>query len=121
MKAEFVRQDAPDQVVGMAIWAPGRPVIESGHDDVRTSLGRIFRPVPVVVDDPSLRSFGTSGPVLLQPGSVRWFRAAAESRAGAEGLSVRFVAPADAAMGWDPAGAYRTFWATDAMRQGSAG
>jgi hypothetical protein len=63
----------------------------------------------VVVDDPSLRSVGTSGPVVLQPGSLRWFQAAARIRGQQQGLAVRFVAEEQGAMGWDPAGAYRTF------------
>jgi hypothetical protein len=117
VKAEFTRPDASDHVVGRAIWKPGIPVIESDDDEVRAALGRMFRPVPVVIDDASLRSFGTSGPVVLQPGSLRWFRAAAETRAAAEDLAVRFVGTTETAMGWDPAGAYRTFAASDARRQ----
>jgi hypothetical protein len=73
------------------------------------ALERIFRHIPVVLDDPSLRTVGTSGPVLLQPGSLRWFQAAARIRGWKEGLVVRFVPEDPGAMGWDPAGAYRTF------------
>ena len=39
-------------------------------------LDTLLRPTPVVVDDPSLRPPGTSGDVLLEPGSSAWFRAA---------------------------------------------
>jgi hypothetical protein len=47
--------------------------------------------------------------VVLEPGSVRWFLAAARNRAPAEGLGVRFAAEPNTRMGWDPAGAYRPF------------
>jgi hypothetical protein len=107
--AEFYRDEEPDQVVGRASWE-GRGVELSAEDeDVRASLARIFRPTPAVVDDPSLRSYGTSGPVQLAPGGLSWFRAAAQARAGDEGLRVRLVPEARGAMGWDPAGTYRTF------------
>jgi hypothetical protein len=109
MLAEFYRPDAPEHVVGQAVW-DGRGVhVETEDDAIRTSLGRIFRPVPVVVDDASLRSFGTSGPVQLAPGSLLWFRAAAEERAPGEGLRPRLVPQPQEAMGWEPAGVYRTF------------
>jgi hypothetical protein len=45
--------------------------------------------------------------VVLPPGSLRWFQAAARVRGQTEGLSVRFVDQEQGAMGWDPAGAYR--------------
>jgi hypothetical protein len=109
MLAEFYKPDAAEQVVGRAIW-DGRGVhVEADDEAVRTSIERVFRPVPVVVDDPSLRSLGTSGPVQLAPGSLVWFRAAAEARGPVEGLRARLVPQSDAAMGWEPAGAYRTF------------
>jgi hypothetical protein len=60
------------------------------------------------VDDASLRSLGTHGESLLQPGSLEWFRAALLSRALALGLGVRFVAQ-EVRGGWDPAANYRTF------------
>jgi hypothetical protein len=107
--AEFYRQDAPNDVVGRATWDGSGVNFEAGDDDVRSSLARIFRPVPVVIDDPSLRAYGTSGPVQLHPGGLSWFRAAAEVRAKDEGLRARLVARPIPAMGWDPAGAYRTF------------
>ena len=69
----------------------------------------MFRPAPVAVDDPSLRTSGTSGPVLVPPGSLSWFRAAAQVRAGEEGLASRLVPTARGAPGWDPAGSYRSF------------
>jgi hypothetical protein len=109
MQAEFYREEAPDQVVGMATWGGSGVVMEAEDDRVRDSLARIFRPIPVLIDDPSLRSFGTAGPVQLAPGSLPWFRAAAEARATDEGLRVRLVPDPRGAMGWEPAGAYRTF------------
>jgi hypothetical protein len=109
MQAEFYKQDAPEGVLGRAVWDGSGVRIDAEDESVRASLARIFRPVPVVVEDPSLRSYGTSGPVVLQPGGLLWFRAAAEGRAASEGLRVRLVPLSQAAMGWDPAGAYRTF------------
>jgi hypothetical protein len=109
MQAEFYRKEAPDQVVGMATWGGSAVVVEAEDDSVRESLAHIFRPVPVLIDDPSLRSFGAAGPVQLAPGSLSWFRAAAEARAKDEGLRVRLVPLPGGAMGWEPAGAYRTF------------
>jgi hypothetical protein len=109
MLAQFYKEDAPEEVLGRAVWDGTGVRVEAEDDRVRTSLARIFRPVPVVVDDPSIRFYGTSGPVQLTPGQLLWFRAAAEARTKDEGLRVRFVPRSEAAMGWDPAGAYRTF------------
>ena len=109
MLAEFYKEKAPDDVLGRATWDASGARIDAEDESVRSSLARIFRPISVVVDDPSLRSYGTSGPVQLTPGSLQWFRAAAESRSAAEGLRVRLLPNADRALGWEPAGAYRTF------------
>ena len=110
MRAEFFRAAAPDQVVAAATWDGHAAIADPAGD---TEAGRIirlvFRPAPVVVDDPSLRSAGTAGPVALEPGDARWFMAAARTRAEAEGLSVRLVSDDWDRMGWDPAGAYRPF------------
>jgi hypothetical protein len=110
MRAEFFHADAPDHVVAAASW-DGRAAVgdAAGDADAERLIARIFRPAPVVVDDPSLRSAGTSGPVALEPGDLRWFMAAARTRGAAEGLSVRFVSDEWGRMGWDPAGAYRPF------------
>jgi hypothetical protein len=81
----------------------------SGDGEGEAKVRRIFRPTPVVVDDPAFRSRGTSGPVVLHPGTLLWFRAAAQARSEAEGLKVRFVPQGQDVMGWDPAGAYRAF------------
>jgi hypothetical protein len=63
----------------------------------------------VLVDDPALRSFGTNGPELVAPGSLRWFLACTKARVPAEKLAFQLVAGEGHRMGWDPAGAYRTF------------
>jgi hypothetical protein len=109
LQALFYRPDAPDIVVGSAVWSGGKIDVEAQDQDIRQAVGRIVRGTPVVIDDPSMRSYGAAGPVVLAPGSLKWFRAAAGSRSGAEGLGVRFVPLSEGAMGWDPAGAYRTF------------
>lgn len=108
MRAEFYTEEEPKKVLGAAQWdRGGADVMADG--DAQTKIRAVFRPTPVVVDDPSYRSSGTSGPVVLQPGTLLWFRAAAEVRGKAEGLKVRFVPEGQDVMGWDPAGAYRPF------------
>ena len=101
MRAEFVRFDAPDQVIGAAVWDGRRVQLDSEDQEVRAALGRIFRASSVAVDDPSLRPAGTTGETVVAPGDVEWFRVAARVRGPREGLSVRFVS--DRPGGWDPA------------------
>jgi hypothetical protein len=110
MRAEFFHADDPDHVVATALW-DGRSVSMdgAGDPDATSPVERIFRPTPVVVDDPSMRPVGSSGPVVLEPGDLRWFMAAARTRGAAEGLGVRLVVDQLQGMGWDPAGAYRPF------------
>lgn len=108
MRAEFHLLGAPD-VVGWASWTGNGIEIGGSDQQATAAIRRIFRATPAVVDDPSLRPAGSSGPVILPPASLHWFRAVAEARAGAEGLAVRFVPDRSGVMGWDPAGAYRTF------------
>jgi hypothetical protein len=115
MKAVFVRADDPETSVGSAAWSKDGARVEADNDEIREKLERVFHESPIVIDDPSLRSFGTGGPVVLQPGTLRWFRAAARERGAGEGLGVRFVA--DEPVGWDPAGAYRPFTAVDDDRR----
>lgn len=105
MRADFLRPDDPESVVGSADWDGVRVHLRVEDPDVRSSLDRIFRISPVVVDDPSRRAVGTSGLVTVEPGDLDWFLAAAQVRGEREGLGVRFVP--DARGGWDPAGAYR--------------
>lgn len=108
MKIEFHRAEEPDVVVATATWDGSRASIESGDDEVAARLWHVFRPTPVVVDDPSYRSQGTSGEVVVQPGSMEWFRTAAQVRASETGLVARVV-PGVTKGGFDPAAGYRTF------------
>ncbi len=108
LRIEFHPPDAPDEVVGAATWDGRRVEVEADDPGVRSAIARIFRPVPVVVDDPSLRGMGTAGEVVLPPGSVEWFERAAFARAPEAGLVARVVRPGVEG-GWDPAANYRRF------------
>jgi hypothetical protein len=84
-------------------------VVDADDPKLRASIERAFRPVPVVVDDPSLRYPGTSGESVLHPGDLEWFRAVAHVRVTAEtGLIARSV-PGVTVGGYDPAANYRRF------------
>ena len=107
MRAELYRADAPDTPVAAAWWDGSAGHVEALGDRIEGVEG-MLRPIPVAVDDASLRRQGSHGPSLLQPGSLEWFRAALLARAPALGLSVRFV-PGVVEGGWDPAAQYRTF------------
>jgi hypothetical protein len=110
MQAEFYATDDEEKrAVASASW-DGRDVTVTADDSgVRDTLTRAFRKTPIAVDEPALRRRGTSGPVVIQPGSLEWFRAVAETRATAEsGLGTRFVATR-VVSGWDPAADYRRF------------
>jgi hypothetical protein len=115
LRADFYDPKDPGNVVASVRWTGSGVDVVAASDQLKEALGRIFRPTPVTVDDPSLRTFGTAGPVVLQPGSVRWFQTAARSRAPAEGLGVRFVVEEQVPVAWEPAGAYRTF--TDVLER----
>jgi hypothetical protein len=107
VRAELHRLDAPDVVVAVARW-DGKQARLDVKDPSVSGLDRIFRPTPIAIDDPSLRHPGTSGPVVLQPGDLEWFRATLLTRAPELGLSVRFVSDAVVG-GFDPASQYRSF------------
>ncbi len=110
MNVEYYQpEDEQKLTVGTALW-DGREVTVTSEDaTVRESLAHAFRRTPVVVDDPSLRRLGTSGPSTLQPGDLEWFRAVARYRATTEtGLDARFV-PGPIVGGFDPAANYRRF------------
>jgi hypothetical protein len=121
MKVEFYRpapqspvdqpdaEAAPPTLVGIATWVDGAPVVECEDDELRSVLERAFRRTPVVTDDASYRRFGTHGEVMIPPGDLEWFRAAAFVRAPAEaGVDARLV-PGVTEGGYDPAAGYRTF------------
>ena len=107
MRAELYRPEEPDTVVAVVTWDGSSARIEPAGDPP-AGLDAIVRPVPIVVDDPSLRGPGTRGETLLEPGTLEWFRSALLERAPALGLSVRFVSTVREG-GWDPAAQYRTF------------
>jgi len=107
VRAELRRPDAPDAIVAVATW-DGKQARLDLKDPSVSGLDRIFRPTPIAIDDPSLRHAGTSGPVVLQPGDLEWFRAALLTRALELGLRVRFVSEAVDG-GFDPASQYRSF------------
>ncbi len=107
IRADLYRPDDPETVVAFATWSGDAAHLKT-TEAAPEGVERLFRPRPVVVDDASLRSLGAHGEVMLEPGSLEWFRAALLSRAEALGLAVRFVAD-EIDNGWDPAANYRTF------------
>ena len=109
MKAEFHLPDAPDDVLVTATWLEGKVVVTSDDETRRARVEKAYRRTPVVVDDPAYRRFGTKGEVVIQPGSLEWFRAVMQSRAQSEtGLVARLV-PEIREGGFDPASGYRSF------------
>jgi hypothetical protein len=109
MKVEFHRPDEPDDVVATARWSDGAPVVDADDDAIRDALTHAFRRTPAMVDDASYRRQGTHGEVVIQPGSLEWFRAVVQARVpGETGLVGRFV-PGVREGGFDPAAGYRTF------------
>jgi hypothetical protein len=107
VRAELFRPDDPNAVVAVATWSNERTKLEVLDPSVE-GLDGVLKPTAVVVDRPSLRGPGTSGEVLLEPGSLDWFREALGTRAERLGLRVRFVA-SEIVGGWDPAANDRTF------------
>jgi hypothetical protein len=108
MRVDLHRPASPDDVVGHAVWNGAVVRFEAEEDDVREALSRIFRATPVATDDPSYRPQGAHGEVVIQPGSLAWFRAAAFVRAPEFDLAARAV-PGVREGGWDPAAQYETF------------
>lgn len=109
MRVELHRADARDTIVAAATWDGRSVAVDADDDAIRRGLVHAYRPTPVVVDDASFRRLGTSGEVLIQPGSLEWFRAATLVRASREtGLVARFV-PGVTEGGFDPAAQYRSF------------
>jgi hypothetical protein len=121
MRVEFYRSAPADAepdaiaaaaqvVVATAEWRHGAAHVTCQDPELQVTLTNAFRPTAVVVEnDSSYRSLGTDGPVVLQPGDLEWFRAAAQVRALKEaGVAARFV-PGVRAGGYDPAAGYREF------------
>jgi hypothetical protein len=110
MLAEFYDpEDEQRLAVATAAWDGAQVTITTDDDARRDALAHAFRRSPVVVDDPAYRQIGTSGAVVLPPGDLEWFRAAARMRVPPEtGLGVRFVATRVIG-GYDPAANYRPF------------
>ena len=112
MKVEFHPPDDPDTVLATAVWSGGRVQIETDDEALAAKLADAYRPTPVVTDDASYRQLGTHGEVVLEPGSLEWFRAASQVRAPVvTGLSARLV-PGITEGGYDPAAGYRRFEST---------
>lgn len=117
MKVEFLRpapgtaegSEATPTLVATAAWVDGRPVISCDDDEVRKALERAFRSTPVVTGDASYRRQGTHGDVMVQPGSLEWFRAVAFDRAPAEADVEARLVPGITEGGFDPAAGYRRF------------
>ena len=112
MRAEFTRPGDGTDVVTTARWDGRRVHIDAEDADVRRALERVFRPTPVLVNDPAFRSLGARGESVMQPGSLEWFETAAFARAPEEGFAVRLVPEVAGQGGWDPAASYRTFRST---------
>jgi hypothetical protein len=110
VNVEYYRPDDEQKLtIATATWDGKEVTVTSDDAALRTSLAHAFRRSPVVVDDPSLRRLGTSGPSTLQPGDLEWFRAVARYRATDEtSLEARFV-PGTIVGGYDPAANYRRF------------
>ena len=110
MDVEFYApEDEEKQAVATVTWDGREAAVTAGDAVARDKLVHAFRKTPIAVDDASLRRLGTSGPSVIQPGSLEWFRAVAETRATQEtGLAARVVAT-EILSGWDPAANYRPF------------
>lgn len=109
MKVEFY--DAADEErtkLASVAWIDGVVVVSSDDDELASKLRRSFRRTPVVTDDAAFRRLGTHGEVVLQPGDLEWFRAAAQVRATEETGLAATVVP-EIVGGYDPAANYRTF------------
>ena len=99
----------PPPAVANVTWLNGRAVVEADDAELKGSIEHAYRSTPLVVDDASLRSAGTRGELILQPGDLEWCRAVALVRVPKEtGLVPRFV-PGVKVGGFDPAANYRRF------------
>jgi hypothetical protein len=109
VRVRFAKPDAPERIVAEASWDGSQVRFDAEGQDVQDTLQRIFRPTPIVLEDPSLRPAGTSGPVELEPGSFQWFLGASRVRGEVAGFKAVFVPDGTGEPGWDPAGGYRPF------------
>lgn len=108
MRAELHPVDDPERIVAVATWDGRAAHMEILAPSFADPLSTLLRPTPVVIDDGTLRRLGTHGEVLIEPGTLEWFRAAVAQRVAEVGLVARFV-PGVSEGGWDPAAQYRTF------------
>lgn len=110
MRVEFHRPDDEERTsLASASWSEGAVTIASQDEDLRDRLAHAFRRTPVVIEDGADRRLGTSGPDVLQPGDLEWFRAAAFERAPAESGLVARLVTTEVRGGFDPAANYRAF------------
>lgn len=110
MNVEFYQpEDEQKATVATASWDGAGVTVAAADEAIRDALAHAFRRSSVSVDDQSLRRLGTSGPTVVQPGSLEWFRTVANVRATAEsGLAARLI-PGVEVGGFDPAAGYRRF------------
>lgn len=110
MRVGFVRPDDEEKaILATASWDGRDVTVESDDEQLRAEIVRAFRRTPVAVDDAAYRRLGTYGSVVVQPGDLEWFRAAAQVRVTAEtGLTAR-LEPGVVDGGFDPAAGYRPF------------
>ena len=110
MKAVFYRDDDEEHTtVAEVAWSDGTIDVRSDDDELAAALAHAFRRTPVVTDDASFRRLGTHGDVVLQPGDLEWFRAAALARATVETGLAATIVPGIERGGYDPAADYRPF------------
>lgn len=92
-----------------ASWVAGSVEVTADDERIRSALVHAFRRTPVVIEGGADRYLGTSGPEVLQPGDLEWFRAAAFVRAASETGLVPNLVTGDLRGGFDPASNYRSF------------
>jgi hypothetical protein len=110
VRVQFYRADDEERTaLAEVAWADGAIEVTSDDDELASKLRKAFRRTPVVTDDAAFRRRGTYGEVVLQPGDLEWFRAAALVRATAETGLAATVVPGIIEGGFDPAANYRSF------------
>jgi hypothetical protein len=110
VRVEFYRADDEERTpLAEVAWADGAIEVSADDDELASTLRKAFRRTPVVTDDAAFRRRGTYGEVVLQPGDLEWFRAAALVRATAESGLAATIVPGITDGGFDPAANYRPF------------